>query len=104
MTGTAPPFTDIACARRSPRRFLTTPLSPSDIRGVLEDAQTAPSNSNQVVPILRERGLFHDDHEGPTPRENFGAHEQYGLDPRLTKSPAQDHRRVMPEAGARGGR
>ncbi|MGW0420557.1 nitroreductase [Streptomyces sp. NPDC003015] len=46
MTGTASPFTDIARARRSPRRFLATPLSPSDIRGVLEDAQTAPSNSN----------------------------------------------------------
>lgn len=29
-----------------PRRFLPTALSPSDIRGVLEDAQTAPSNSN----------------------------------------------------------
>ncbi|MFI6438574.1 nitroreductase [Streptomyces sp. NPDC050759] len=46
MTGTASPFTDIARARRSPRRFLATPLSPSVIRGVLEDAQTAPSNSN----------------------------------------------------------
>lgn len=40
---------------------------------------------DQVVPILRERGLFHDDYEGPTLRENLGAHEQYGLDPRLTK-------------------
>ncbi|MFG2469828.1 nitroreductase family protein [Streptomyces canus] len=29
-----------------PRRFLPTALSSSDIRGVLEDAQTAPSNSN----------------------------------------------------------
>jgi nitroreductase len=28
------------------RKFLPTPLSPSDIRGVLEDAQTAPSNCN----------------------------------------------------------
>lgn len=28
------------------RDFLPTPLSPSDIRGVLEDAQTAPSNCN----------------------------------------------------------
>ncbi|MFF8196666.1 NtaA/DmoA family FMN-dependent monooxygenase [Streptomyces bobili] len=40
---------------------------------------------DQVVPILQERGLFHDDYEGPTLRENLGAHEQYGLDPRLTK-------------------
>ncbi|ANS62865.1 nitrilotriacetate monooxygenase [Streptomyces lincolnensis] len=40
---------------------------------------------DQVVPILQERGLFHDDYEGPTLRENLGAHKQYGLDPRLTK-------------------
>ncbi|KOG31130.1 NtaA/DmoA family FMN-dependent monooxygenase [Streptomyces resistomycificus] len=40
---------------------------------------------DQVVPILQERGLFHDDYEGPTLRENLGAHEQYGLDPRLTR-------------------
>ncbi len=26
---------------------------------------------------------YHDDYEGPTLRENLGAHEQYGLDPRL---------------------
>ena len=38
---------------------------------------------DQVVPILQQRGLFHDDYEGPTLRENLGAHEQYGLDPRL---------------------
>ncbi|MER6162248.1 nitroreductase family protein, partial [Streptomyces sp. NPDC001868] len=46
MPGTASPFTDIARSRRSPRQFLPTALSPADIRGVLEDAQTAPSNSN----------------------------------------------------------
>ncbi|MFD4874441.1 nitroreductase family protein [Streptomyces sp. NPDC058420] len=46
MPGTAAPFTDIARSRRSPLRFLPTALSPSDIRGVLEDAQTAPSNRN----------------------------------------------------------
>lgn len=39
-------FTDLVRARHSPRQFLPTPLSPADIRGVLEDAQTAPSNSN----------------------------------------------------------
>ncbi|KPI15743.1 hypothetical protein OK006_10803, partial [Actinobacteria bacterium OK006] len=39
---------------------------------------------DEVVPLLRERGLFHDDYEGPTLRENLGAHEQYGLDRRLT--------------------
>ncbi|AKZ60272.1 putative p-nitrobenzoate reductase [Streptomyces ambofaciens ATCC 23877] len=43
---TATFFTDLARTRHSPRQFLSTPLPPSDIRGVLEDAQTAPSNSN----------------------------------------------------------
>ncbi|MFI0242296.1 nitroreductase [Streptomyces sp. NPDC016845] len=46
MPSTASPFTALAHSRRSPRKFLPTPLSPADIRGVLEDAQTAPSNSN----------------------------------------------------------
>ncbi|MFD5871740.1 nitroreductase [Streptomyces sp. NPDC060322] len=46
MLTTASLFTDLAHTRHSPRQFLPTPLSPSDIRGVLEDAQTAPSNSN----------------------------------------------------------
>ncbi|WP_228803184.1 hypothetical protein [Nocardia farcinica] len=40
---------------------------------------------DQVVPILQERGLFHEDYEGSTLRENLGAHAQYGLDPRLTE-------------------
>jgi nitroreductase len=39
-------FTDLARTRHSPRQFLPTPLPAADIRGVLEDAQTAPSNSN----------------------------------------------------------
>ncbi|WP_254189361.1 nitroreductase [Nocardia noduli] len=46
MTGTASPFTGLARSRRSPRKFMPAPLPPADIRGVLEDAQTAPSNSN----------------------------------------------------------
>jgi nitroreductase len=45
-TATASFFTDLASARYSPRQFLPTPLPAADIRGVLEDAQTAPSNSN----------------------------------------------------------
>jgi nitroreductase len=39
-------FTDLARTRHSPRQFLPTPLPAMDIRGILEDAQTAPSNSN----------------------------------------------------------
>jgi len=31
-----------------------------------------------VVPILQERGLFHDDYEGATLRENMGVPDQYG--------------------------
>ncbi|MET7295700.1 nitroreductase [Streptomyces griseoloalbus] len=46
MPTTASLFSDLARARYSPRQFLPTPLSPAEIRGVLEDAQTAPSNSN----------------------------------------------------------
>ncbi|MFE9728746.1 nitroreductase [Streptomyces sp. NPDC005794] len=39
-------FTDIVQARHSVRSFLPDPLSASDMRGVLEDAQAAPSNCN----------------------------------------------------------
>ncbi|BCW70708.1 NtaA/DmoA family FMN-dependent monooxygenase [Arthrobacter sp. NicSoilB8] len=38
---------------------------------------------DEVVPLLQERGLYHLDYEGPTLRDNLGAHQQYGLDPRL---------------------
>ncbi|RZM18232.1 MAG: LLM class flavin-dependent oxidoreductase [Pedobacter sp.] len=38
---------------------------------------------NEVVPILQERGLFHEDYEGTTLREHIGAPEQYGIDPRV---------------------
>ncbi|MER5555139.1 nitroreductase [Streptomyces sp. NPDC002793] len=45
-TATPSPITDIVRSRYSVRKFLPTPLPPSDIRGVLEDAQAAPSNCN----------------------------------------------------------
>lgn len=38
---------------------------------------------DEVVPLLQERGLYHLDYEGATLRENLGAHQQYGRDPRL---------------------
>jgi hypothetical protein len=31
-----------------------------------------------VVPILQDRGLFHREYEGKTPRENMGVPYQYG--------------------------
>ena len=37
----------------------------------------------RVVPILRERGLFHDSYEGKTLRDHFGLPPQYGPDPRI---------------------
>jgi nitroreductase len=40
------PLIDLLRSRSSARQFLPTPMSASDIRGVLEDAQRAPSNSN----------------------------------------------------------
>ncbi|MFE3140153.1 nitroreductase [Streptomyces scopuliridis] len=46
MPATPSPITDIVRSRYSVRKFLPTPLRPSDIRGVLEDAQAAPSNCN----------------------------------------------------------
>lgn len=33
----------------------------------------------KVVPILQERGIFHEDYEGTTLRENLGADYQYGF-------------------------
>ncbi|MEK4439277.1 NtaA/DmoA family FMN-dependent monooxygenase [Paenibacillus sp. FSL K6-2862] len=38
---------------------------------------------DHVVPILRERGLFHDGYEGKTLRNHLGLPAQYGLDPRI---------------------
>jgi nitroreductase len=43
---TTAPLSDFLRSRHSPRQFLPTPMSASEIRDVLEDAQTAPSNSN----------------------------------------------------------
>lgn len=42
----AAPFIDLLRSRSSARQFLPTPMAPSDVREVLEDAQRAPSNSN----------------------------------------------------------
>lgn len=38
---------------------------------------------DEAVPILQERGLFHQDYEGKTLREHIGAPEQYGIDARV---------------------
>ncbi len=43
---------------------------------------------DNVVPILRQRGVYPRDYVGSTLRENLGLPAQYGLDPRLT-DPAQ---------------
>ncbi|MHA4739589.1 LLM class flavin-dependent oxidoreductase [Dyadobacter sp. MSC1_007] len=39
---------------------------------------------DEVVPILQERGLFHQDYEGKTLRKHLGAPEQYGIDARIS--------------------
>jgi alkanesulfonate monooxygenase SsuD/methylene tetrahydromethanopterin reductase-like flavin-dependent oxidoreductase (luciferase family) len=41
---------------------------------------------DEVVPLLQERGLFHDDYDGTTLRDHLGAPAQYGLDPRIAVS------------------
>ncbi|MET9550071.1 nitroreductase [Streptomyces sp. NPDC006627] len=46
MPTAAIPFTDLVRSRHSVRKFLPDPVPPAEIRGVLEDAQTAPSNCN----------------------------------------------------------
>lgn len=38
---------------------------------------------DEVVPVLQERGLFHQDYKGKTLREHLGAPDQYGIDPRV---------------------
>lgn len=38
----------------------------------------------EVVPILQERGVFHEDYDGETLRENLGIPYQYGVDKRLS--------------------
>lgn len=37
-----------------------------------------------VVPILQERGLFHQDYEGATLRDHLSVPPQYGIDPRFS--------------------
>lgn len=32
----------------------------------------------KLIPILQERGLFHEDYEGSTLREHLGVEKQYG--------------------------
>lgn len=39
---------------------------------------------DEVIPLLQERGLFHEDYEGTTLRGHLGAPAQYGRDPRLS--------------------
>ena len=39
---------------------------------------------DEVVPILQQRGLFHQDYEGNTLRKHLGASEQYGIDARIS--------------------
>lgn len=41
---------------------------------------------DNVIPILRERGLFRESYEGTTLRDHLGIQPQYGLDPRIVNS------------------
>ncbi|KPC84771.1 MULTISPECIES: hypothetical protein [Streptomyces] len=34
---------------------------------------------DEVVPILQQRGLFHNDYEGDTLRDHLGVEYQYGM-------------------------
>ncbi|GAA1311276.1 nitroreductase [Saccharothrix xinjiangensis] len=46
MATATTPLVELLRSRYSVRKFLPAPMSASDIQGVLEDAQTSPSNSN----------------------------------------------------------
>jgi FMN-dependent oxidoreductase (nitrilotriacetate monooxygenase family) len=49
-----------------------------------DDFSTEVSNFvDQVVPVLRERGIFHDSYAGRTLRDHVGLPPQYGLNPHL---------------------
>src|SRR5690606_4072514 len=41
---------------------------------------------DNVIPILRERGLFRESYEGTTLRDHLGIQPQYGLDPSIVNS------------------
>nr|WP_160166609.1 LLM class flavin-dependent oxidoreductase [Arthrobacter nitrophenolicus] len=41
----------------------------------------------QVIPVLRERGIFHNTYEGKTLRDHVGVPPQYGVNPRITTGP-----------------
>ncbi|CAB4916370.1 unannotated protein [freshwater metagenome] len=41
-----------------------------------------------VVPLLQQRGIYHQDYAGTTLRDHLGAPPQYGLDPRLSPATA----------------
>lgn len=38
---------------------------------------------DEGVPLLQERGLFHQDYVGKTLRKHLGAPDQHGIDPRV---------------------
>jgi hypothetical protein len=54
-------------------------VSPDD---VYEDGVDA--FVDQVVPLLKARGIYPDEYPGKTLRENLGVPAQYGLDPRIS--------------------
>jgi alkanesulfonate monooxygenase SsuD/methylene tetrahydromethanopterin reductase-like flavin-dependent oxidoreductase (luciferase family) len=41
---------------------------------------------DQVIPVLRERGIFPDSYEGSTLRDHLGLPPQYGLNPRTART------------------
>lgn len=41
---------------------------------------------DQVIPVLRERGIFHNTYEGKTLRDHVGLPPQYGLNPRNART------------------
>jgi alkanesulfonate monooxygenase SsuD/methylene tetrahydromethanopterin reductase-like flavin-dependent oxidoreductase (luciferase family) len=43
---------------------------------------------DEVVPILRDRGIYPNDYDGTTLRDHLGIPDQYGIDPRIAGATA----------------
>jgi hypothetical protein len=56
---------------------------------------------DRVVPVLRRRGPFHEDHEGGTPRENLGLPRPRNAAP-APRTPPKEERHEPTEEFGRG--
>ena len=75
-------YTDVTTFVRAARTAERGGLDYLFLPDVYEDGVDA--FVDEVVPLLRARGLYPSDYPGTTLRENLGVPRQYGFDPRLS--------------------